>query len=391
VTAWDAGALTSPLSGAFLYRDAAHSLAAEGVAGERWPVIEDIPFLRADRAALARDAVELLDAGNTAGALVLLLGDQDNWARTPSPPEADRARLVAEVDRLAFRDACALLGYGPVGTYFAHRWTDPTYLSGLALAEAYWPGRGSVFELACGPGHFLGAFARRGAEVAGADIVFSKLWLARRFLAPGARLACFDAAAPWPLEGGAFPTVFCHDALYFLPEKAHVARECLRVAGPDGRVLVGHAHNRLVDNLSAGAPLAPGEYAGLFGAAALYDDRELTAALVEARAPRPTSAAALSGAPAVALAAGSAAAEAPRPVVAGLAVPPPGTRLRRNPLYGGDGAIHWPSERYEREYGPLATYPPRAEDAPAEAVAGASAAVDALARRRVLVHLPERW
>lgn len=386
MTAWEAGALASPATGAPLHPDTAHSLAADE---ERWPVADGIPFLRADRTELAREALARLDAGDAAGALVLLLGDQDGWARTPPPPEADRARLVREADRLRFRDACALLGYGPVGTYFAHRWSDPTFLSGLALAEAYWPGPAPVFELACGPGHFLAAFARAGAAVAGGDLVFSKLWLARRFLAPETRLVCFDAGAPWPLRDGAFPTVFCHDALYFLPEKAHVAAEALRVAGPAGRVLVGHAHNRLVDNLSAGAPLAPGEYAALFGRAVLYDDQELTAALVEARAPRPASAEALARAPAVALAAGLAASETPHPVVAGLAVPPPGTRLRRNPLYEA-GAIRWPSERYEREYGPLATYPMRA-DAPDEAVAGADAAVDALARRRVLVDLPERW
>ncbi len=389
MTAWEAGALASPATGAFLYRDTVHSLAAEGNPGERWPVVEDIPFLRADRAELAREAVARLDAGDEAGALVLLLADQDGWARTSPPSGADRARLVREVNGLSFRDACTLLGYGPVGTYFAHRWSDPTFLSGLALAEAYRAGSGPIFELACGPGHFLAAFARAGVAVAGGDLVFSKLWLARRFLAPEARLVCFDAGAPWPLQDGAFPTVFCHDALYFLPEKAHVARECLRVAGPSGQVLVGHTHNQLVDNLSAGAPLAPAEYAALFGAATLYDDRELTAALVEARPPRPASAEALAAAPAVALAAGRAAAEAPRPVAAGLAVPPPGTRLRRNPLYEA-GAVCWPSERYEREYGPLATYPMRT-DAPDEAVAGADASVDALARRRVLVDLPERW
>lgn len=383
---WAAGALASPVTGAPLRPDTPHSLAASG---ERWPVVEAIPFLRADRAELARDTLARLDAGDAAGALVLLLADQDGWARTPPPSEADRARLVRDADRLYFRDACALLGYGPVGTYFAHRWTDPTYLSGLALAEAYWPGPNPVFELACGPGHFLAAFSRAGAPVAGGDLVFSKLWLARRFLAPAARLVCFDAGATWPLADGAFPTVFCHDALYFLPEKAHVAREALRVAGAPGRVLVGHAHNKLVDNLSAGAPLAPDEYAALFGRATLYDDRELTAALVESRAPRPASAAALAHAPAVALAAGRAAAETPRPVIAGLAVPAPGTRLRRNPLYEA-GAIRWPSERYEREYGPLATYPTRAE-APEEAVAGTNAAVDALARKRILVDLPERW
>ena len=391
MTAWDVGALASPLTGAFLYHDTAHSLAAEGSPGERWPVVEGIPFLRADRTELAREALVRLDSGDEAGALASLLADQDGWARTPPPPLADRTRLVREAESLGFRDACTLLGYGPVGTYFAHRWSDPTYLSGLALAEAYWPGALPVFELACGPGHFLAAFARAGAPVAGGDLVFSKLWLARRYLAPEARLICFDAGAPWPLASAAFATVFCHDALYFLPEKPHVAAECLRVAGPEGRVLVGHAHNRLVDNLSAGAPLAPDEYAALFGGVAtLYDDRELTAALVEGRAPCPASAEELAKAPAVALAAGVAAVGSSRPVVGGLAMPQPGTRLRRNPLYGGDGAIRWPSERYEREYGPLATYPMHA-DAPAEAVAGADPEVDALARRRVLVDLPDRW
>jgi hypothetical protein len=70
-------------------------------------------------------------------------------------------------------------------------------------------------------------------------------------------------------------------------------------------------------------------------------------------------------------------------------MPSPGTKLRRNPLYVG-GAIAWPSPRYATEYAPLATYP-AASDAPDEACAGANAAIDALARRRVLVDLPERW
>jgi len=257
-------------------------------------------------------------------------------------------------------------------------------LSGLALAEAYWPGE-AVFELACGPGHFLGVFARAGVAVAGGDLVFSKLWLARRFLAPGARLVCFDAGRDWPVVER-FAVVFCHDALYFLPEKALVARECLRVGE---RVLVGHAHNRLVDNLSAGAPLSPVEYAALFGGAVLFDDRELTAALVGARAPRAAAAEALGAAVAVALAAGRAAGEAPRAVAGVLAVPPAGTALQRNPLYAG-GRIAWPSERYGLEYGPLVTYPMEAEG-PERAVAGSDPVVDGLARRRVLVDLPERW
>ena len=384
---WTDAALTSPTTGRPLLADTAHSLAA---GPERWPVLDGIPFLRADRRPLADAALAALDAGDADTALVLLLGDQDNWARTPPPDEAARRAVVRDAGRITFRDAMDRLAFGPVGTYFAHRWSDPTFLSGLALAEAHWTAPARVFELACGAGHYLREFARVAPDVCGADIVFAKLWLARRYVAPTARLLCFDAAAPWPLPNAAADLVFCHDAFYFLPDKPHVAAEMLRVAGAygenRGQVLVGHAHNALVDNLSSGSPLPPAGYAALFGTPLLYDDQELTAALIAGRAPQPATAAALAGAPAVAMAAGT---PPPRPVSGGLAVPPPGTKLRRNPLYAGP-AIRWPSERYEREYGPLVTYPLQA-DGPDEATAGSDPATDALARRRVLLDLPASW
>ena len=383
MTYWPHGTLCSPVSGRVLHADTLHSL-VDGA--ERWPVVADIPFLRADRRALADTALAALDAGDAERALVLLLGDQDNWARTPPPSEADRTALVRDAETLTFRAAMDRLAFGAVGTYFAHRWSDPTFLSGLALAEAHWNAPSRVFELACGAGHYLREFGRFASLVTGADIVFAKLWLARCFLAPAARLVCFDAAVRWPIGHAAADLVFCHDAFYFLPEKPHVAAEMLRVAGPDGRVLVGHAHNALVDNLSAGDPLSPGGYAELFGTPMIYDDRELTQALVDARAPVPGTAATTAGAPAVALATGCG---APRRLSGGLTMPPAGTMLRRNPLYAGPGIL-WPSERYQHEYGPLATYPLQS-DAPERAVAGADFATDQLARRRVLLDLPQQW
>ena len=274
MSSWAGVELRSP-SGSVLLADTGHSLMG---GGDRWPVVEGIPFLRANREGLVREVLAALDAGAGEDALVMLLADQDDWARTSPASEAARRQLVREVGETSFRGAMGLLAFGAVGTYFAHRWSDPTFLSGLALAEAH--GVGRVFELACGAGHFLREFGRGGAVVAGGDVVFAKLWLARRYVAPGARLICFDAAGGWPFADGAFGTVFCHDAFYFLPNKGHVAAEMRRVAPV---VLVGHAHNGLVDNLSAGSPLTPEGYAGLFGAPLLYDDRELTAALVEAR------------------------------------------------------------------------------------------------------------
>ncbi len=363
-----------------LAEETPHSLAA---AGERWPVVEGIPYLRTGREALVADTLHLLDEGREDEALALLLGDQDDWARTPPASMDERMGVVRDAGRISFREAMERLAFGGVGTYFAHRWSDPTFLSGLALAEAHWSNPASVFELACGAGHFLREFGRFCPDVAGGDVVFAKLWLARRFVAPAARLVCFDAAQPWPLGDAVADLLFCHDAFYFLPEKPHVAAEMRRVTS--GPVLVGHAHNALVDNLSAGAPLAPGAYAALFEQPVLYNDAVLTAALLGGIVPHAASAEGLAGAAAVSLASRAPAARA---VVGGLAMPAAGAALRRNPLYE-DGLIAWPSPRYQTEYGPLASYPDRAEG-PAQATAG-DPAVDRLARRRILVDLPARW
>ena len=371
--------LRSPITGAPLRRDSHFLVAGE----ERWPVVDDIAFLRADRRALADEALTLLDAGGAEAATVLLLGDQDGWAPGAPPSEAARTQAVRERTRLSFRAAMDLLAFGGVATYFAHRWSDPTYLSGLALAQSHWQTPSRVLEVACGAGHFLRAFGPHAGEVTGGDIVFSKLWLARHFVAPEAELVCFDAAVAWPFEDHAADLLFCHDAFYFFADKPFAAAEMMRVAP---RVLVGHVHNAQVENLSAGAPVTPGEMAALFPGCTLFDDTELTQALMESRVPSAVRASGLQRAAAVTIAWGN--------TLAGradgeLTRPKRGTRLRRNPLYQA-GRIHWPSDRYAREYGELATYPART-DAPEVAFAGMTEAVDALARARVLLDLPERW
>ncbi len=373
--------LRSPVTGAVL-APKAHALVADG---ERWPVIDGIAFLRHDRRALADQALRHLDAGDPESACVCLLGDQDDWASTPPPCEQARRQAVQQRHLLTFREAMALLAFGPVATYFAHRWSDPTFLSGLALIQAFdaetaGASTDIVLEVACGAGHYLRALGPKGV---GGDLVFSKLWLARHFVSPDASLVCFDAAQPWPFADKIADTVFCHDAFYFLPDKPFVAAEMRRVGR---RVLVGHMHNALVDNLSAGAPMTPDAYAALFPGCSMFDDRELTAALIEQRVPAPAEPSALALCAAVALAWGT---EEPACAHGSMTRPSPGTPLRRNPLYS-DGKVHWPSSRYENEYASLVTYPEIC-DAPETALAGADATVDGLAHRRVLLDLPARW
>ena len=377
--------LRSPVTGARLSPAGPHALAEPD--GRRWPVIDTIPYLRVGRDALTERALARLDAGDRAGALVALLGDQDDWWTGPAPDPVDLARLVAEADRLDLRAAMHLLGFGRVGDYFAHRWSDPTYLAGLGLIEAHRGPLASVFELACGIGHYGREFGRRGVAYAGADVVFAKLWLARHWIVgPEAHLACFDAAAPWPVEGGAYDLVLCQDAFYFLEPKPEILARLRGMAAPSGWLAIGHIHNRAADNHSAGRAMTYDEVVALFPDATVYDDAELTRAVAAGRVPVSGDSQGLARAEAFAVATGPGARGTARRLEAGYAVPPEGARLVANPLYrADDGGLALPSERYAAEYGPLATYPSRFA-APTDPDTRAQAV-----RCRALVDLPERW
>jgi hypothetical protein len=369
--------------------DTAHS--AKDAAGRRWPVLDGILFARASRPELADEALGRLDAGDAEGALVALLADQDDWWRGPIADPGALRELVRHRARLTLREAMAHLSWGPVADYFAHRWSDPTFLAGLALMEAHWPGGDeaprTAFELACGIGHYLRALSQGGVAATGADVVFAKLWVARHWVSPGAELVCLDAAVqPWPLDPSRrYDLVACHDAFYFLEPKAEILATLRRLAG-DGWLAVGHVHNRDWPNLSAGSAITAAELAALFPDGVIYDDAELTRAAIERRMPHGAPARDLAGVEAFSVVAGPGVAPA-RPVTGALALPPPGAALRRNPLYHG-GRIAWPSDRYAREYGPRATYPETAT-APERAIADATTAAWAL--RRELLDLPERW
>jgi hypothetical protein len=366
--------LRSHLSGALLTPDTAHSLAG---GGERWPVIDGIPYLRADSPDLARAALEPLDRGDRREALLLLLPQADPWWDGAPPSREALLELIDNVDRLSLREAMALLGYGRVGDYFAHRWSDPTFVAGLGLLDAHWTGAGTAFELACGIGHYLRQLGHLGVHATGADIVFSKLWIARHWVVlPGTSLICMDAEAAWPITGR-FDVGFCHDAFYFFRDKAGVAVALRRTCD---RLLISHIHNRRAANLSSAAAVDRDELTALFPGATVYGDEELTAAVVERRAPSSltgdTEAFAIALPP-----------SRPRCALGPCGSARPGTLLRRNPLLRPEG-IAWPSDRYRAEYGARATYRADAE-VPAQAIM-APEWTEAVARRE-LVDLPARW
>ena len=389
--------LLSPLTRAVLQPDGANLL--RDADGRRWPVIDGIPYLRVGRDALAAEVVARLQSGDREGALVLLLADQDDWWTGPEPDPSEILELVRARDRTGLRHAMAALAFGRVGDYFAHRWSDPTFLAGLALIEAHWRPTRTAFELACGIGHYGRDLARRGIAVTGADVVFAKLWLARHWVVPAeTRLICFDAAAPWPVAEERFDLVFCHDAFYFLEPKAEILAALRALAGPGGRVAVGHVHNSESDNLSSGHAVSAPEVARLFPDATVYDDAELTRALVERRPPRPAPPAELAGVEAFSIEDASRGVSA-ADLSGGLTMPVADAALRLNPLFrprDGGMAIEWPSPRYQTEYEPRTTLPHSLTRAESERLSAVvlrrdASGIDEAVRRRILVDLPERW
>jgi SAM-dependent methyltransferase len=345
--------------------------AGSGVTVAGIPVVDGIPFARAGRDALRDRVADLLSDGEVDRARVALLADADDWWTEPPPPAAQLARVPAAP---TLRQAMDLLGMGRVGDYFAHRWSDPTHLALLALLGQHWPGTRPVVDVACGIGTQLRELSRRGVTgLLGLDVVWSKLWLAQRFVCPEARYVCADLTAAPDLGVPQPAYVTCHDAFYFLRDKPAAAAAMRALAGPGGTVVVGHAH--VADTVSAGEPLTPREYADLLGATVLYDDDELTRALLAGRAPRPAAAGELTGSEAIGLVAGDPC--APAPVDLGEPLGP----LRPNPRYV-EGALTWPSERYRAEYGPRSGHLPARWPDPLPPDA---------ARRRLLVDLPEQW
>lgn len=371
--------LVSPLSGLPLREERSGILTA---GSERWPVLDGIPYLRTGRDALVSAMLAALDAGDPEDALVLALADQDAWWDGPAPSESDRRRLVRERDTLSLRQAMDLLALGRVADYFAHRWSDPTYLAGLALLDAHWAAPSTAFELACGIGHYLRDLSGRGVTVAGGDVAFCKLWLCRHWVCPEAALVCFDAASPWPIAGRRYDLGLCHDGLYFLEPKRRILDALRVLVRPGGVLAIAHVHNREADNLSAGLGVTAAEIRAWCPDAAVYDDAELTRAAIDGRRPDARSPADLGPVEAFSLAEGGAG----RPGESGLLRPREAARLRLNPLYreaAGEAVIAWPTDRYRREYEPRATYRPR--------LAPPLAPTPERVRRREFLDLPERW
>ena len=352
-----------------------------------WPVVEDIAYLR-PRHDLRERAVALLQAEKKDEALLVLLQDQDRFAPLP-PPDQETLRTLVGDENVGLREAMQMLNYGPVADYFAYRWATPTFLSGLALLQQTVRAGQPVVEIACGMGHFLSVLEANGASTVGVDLVFSKLWLARRYLGIQGTLICGDIEQAAPLVTKQSASVFCHDAFYFFEHKLPIIK-ALRALAAGGSLAVGHVHTNAVDHGVAGYPLAIEEYIAMASDdARFWDDTQLIDAWLHQEAVPNQSVRELQHSEAVAWTEG--------PINQALfPLDQPAAPLVRNPLledFEGIVRIQWPTERFQEEYEADAAYLHSAQDL-AELNDPDSLSLErrnVLFRRRTLLDLPAQW
>ena len=360
--------LISPRNGAELHPAGDHLL-TDGQT--TWPIIDDIPYLR-DKETVRAAAVAALEADDVTAARRILLADQDRFCPTPAPTGEAIDRVVKHAN-LTLRAAMEGLNYGPVGDYFAYRWCSPTFTGGLHMLERT-PEHRTVIDVACGIGHYLRALESVGHSVVGVDIVWSKLWLARRYLAIKGLLVCGDIEAGPLLRTRDAHTVFCHDAFYFFERKAEALTN-MRQLSAGGSVAVGHVHTGGSAH-EAGFAQDKAAYAALTDAF-VRDDADYILAWYGQS---------LTAGESTPVAVGWIERETDhRPIDwAGAAV-----KLQPNPLLGED-SINWPSEGWANEY---------AEDSQhlhglaLPDLLGTPAPTDATERyrRRYRINLPAQW
>ena len=371
-----------------------------------FPVIDGIPVLHLlPGASQAREQVQ---AGRPDLARRTMFGLDDE-------AHAERFDTIASSDAATYRDTVEALGPNFEGGYFLYRFSDPTYIVASAVARSVaaavlGPGQRAI-DICGGSGHITRSLLDlSAAPPVLADLYFAKVWLARRFTAPGCEPVCCDGNAPMPFARGAFGFAMCTDAFMYIWTKRQFVGEMERLidrgGGDAGAVLIGHTHNERTWSPSHGQPLPPEGYAALFetlpprifGEFGLFEDvvrggpldlsrrddtdtldRNPALTIIASRNPRVFTPHALQHAAAAA------------------------GELRINPLYSvqPDGErlrlrLGFPSEDYEQEYGACREYLPEEVTLEPSALASLQAGtlggeLSELVRRKVIVDLPKRY
>ena len=368
-----------------------------------FPVVDGIPVMHLAGASAA--AAEHVRAGRPDLARNAMFALDD--AR-----RADQFGAVAASATTTYRDVVDALGPEFEGGYFLYRFSDPTYVVANAVVRAVagtvLKSGGRAIDVCGGSGHLTRSLLDLSTPPPVlADLYFSKIWLARRFTAPGCEGVCCDGNASLPFARGAFRYAMCTDAFMYIWTKRQLVGEMARLIddGRDGAMLIGHTHNALTWSPSHGQALPPEGYRDLFetieprlfAEASLFEDVVRGGPLDLGR--RDTPDAIDTDAALTIVASRNAAVFAPHTLDAPAA---PRGEYRVNPLYAavesGDRVtlrLRFPSGDYEDEYGACRRYLPDEVMVDRLALAGVGQgpltdALAALVRQRVVLDLPKR-
>jgi uncharacterized protein YbaR (Trm112 family) len=369
-----------------------------------FPLVDGIPVLHLHPAAVG--AREQIEAGHPNLARRTMIGIENER-------DAEAFEAAAASPAATYRETVEAIGPNFEGGYFLYRFTDPTFVVADALLRAVagtvLEGSGRAIDICGGSGHLTRTLLELSTTTPVlADLYFAKIWLARRFTAPGCEPVCCDGNAPLPFAAGSFRFAMCTDAFMFIWTKRQFVGEMARLIGSDpaGAMMIGHTHNQRVWSPSHGQPLTPEGYADLFetveprifGEAALFDDVVAGGPLDLSRRESKES---LDCDPALSIVA----TRHPgifrqHPIAAPSAVR---GQLRLNPLYAIDEEgerlrlrLRFPSDDYEQEYGACRRYLPDEATIDRTTLAQlesgrADGQVASLLRSRVVVDLPKRY
>jgi len=370
-----------------------------------FPLVDGIPVLHVLPAStVARDH---LQAGRPELARRAMFGLDDD-------SQAEAFDAVASSDTATYRDTVEALGPNFEGGYFLYRFSDPTYIVAQAVTRAIGAtvlgGGRRAIDICGGSGHVTRTLLDLSDEPPVlADLYFAKVWLARRFTAPGCEPVCCDGNAPMPFARGAFGFAMCTDAFMYIWTKRQFVGEMERLVDNPlhpGAVLIGHTHNERTWNPSHGQPLSPEGYADLFetmeprlfGEGHLFSDVVSGGPLDLTRRDDQET---LDRSPALTIVASR------HPGVFAkhpLALPDAAAgELRINPLYtqtpDGDRVrltLTFPNEEYAEEYGACRQYLPETLTLDRQAITSLAAGrvtgpLVELFQRKVIVDLPKRY
>jgi ubiquinone/menaquinone biosynthesis C-methylase UbiE len=150
--------------------------------------------------------------------------------------------------------------------YFSCRFGQPRHLAALSLASLLPTGPGPILDLACGFGHLVHYWrhAHPRQTVVGLDRNFFQLYVARKYVAPGAEFVCSEADGRLPFSSEVFSGVFCSDAFHCFLRRLQCVEEMKRVThDEDGLLLLARFGNREVEPRE-GYELTGEEYKAMF-------------------------------------------------------------------------------------------------------------------------------